>query len=377
MTANQEKGVLMAKRSPGDKEHAALESPASRREFLKSLGALGATAILPGAAGLTAQINSRATSARPRRIDVHQHMFSPVYLSRVGRPRTNPRADPLMSRWTPEGAIEEMDKTGLATAVLSIAVAGISFNTPGEESRSLARGNNEYGARLVTDHPTRFGFFASVPLPDRDGSLREIEYAFDTLHADGIALTTNYGDKWPGDPSFAPVFEELNRRKAVVFVHPIAPTCCTKLIPEVSPAWEEYDFDTARAATSFLVNNTFTRFPDIRFILTHSGGTLPVLAARIQGIFHPGMAAQAPGSVEAQLRGLFYDIANGANPMSLAALTKMVPTSQILFGTDFPMVRISTTVDGFNSAGFPAKDVRAIDRENALRLLQRLHQQAL
>jgi predicted TIM-barrel fold metal-dependent hydrolase len=373
MFSHRKKGALVAERVPGDRDHPALISPASRREFLKSLGALGATAILPGAAGLAAQMNSPAGSAGPRRIDVHQHMFSPAYLSRVGKPQTNPRADPLMKNWTPERAIEELDRTGIATAVLSIAVAGISFDTPGEESRSLARGNNEYGAQLVRDHPQRFGLFASVPLPDQEGSLREIEYAYDTLHADGIALTTNYGEKWPGDPAFAPVFEELNRRKAVVFVHPIAPTCCKSLIPGVPPSWVEYDFDTTRAVASFIVNGTFERFPDIRFIITHSGGTVPVLAARVQGIFQPGVSGQAPGSVEAQLRKLFYDIANGANPMSLAALTKLVPTSQILFGTDFPMVRIGTTVNGFRNAGFPPNEVRAIDRENALRLLPRLN----
>src|ERR1019366_1430625 len=136
------------------------------------------------------------------------------------------------------------------------------------------RKSNDYGAQLVKDYPGRFGLFAALPLPDQDGSLREIEYAFDVLKADGIALMTDYGDKWPGDPAFVPVFDELNRRKAIVFVHPTAPNCCTSLIPGTTGSWLEYLFDTARAITSFLVNGTFARFPDIRFIFCHSGGTM-------------------------------------------------------------------------------------------------------
>ena len=347
-------------------------SNTSRRQFVKSLSVLGASAILPGTAGFMAQTASRVGSSKPTRIDVHHHLFSPTYMS-LSDPagHGNPRSVPALAHWTPARAVEEMDKAGIATAVLSIATGGIPAKQAGE-SRTLARDSNEYGAQMVRDYPGRFGLFASLPLLDQDASLREIEYGLDTLKADGIALTTNYGDKWPGDPAFVPVFEELNRRKAVVFVHPTTPTCCGNLIPGVPATWAEYDFDTTRAITSFLVNGAFTRFPNVRFIFTHSGGTIPVLARRIAELFPPELADRAPNGVESEVKKLYFDIANAANPSSLAALTKLVSTSQILFGTDFPFVRISTTVDGFRDFGFSAKDVQAINSGNAMRLFPRL-----
>jgi predicted TIM-barrel fold metal-dependent hydrolase len=344
----------------------------SRRRFLKSLGALGASAILPGTAGWMAQAPPRVAGAKSNRIDVHHHLFSPTYMRRSGPTRVNARSDPALVNWTPAKALEEMDKAGIATAMLSIATGGIPSNQAGEEARTLARESNEYGAQMVRDHPGRFGLLASLPLLDQDASLREIEYGFDTLKADGIALMTNYGDKWPGDPVFLPVFEELNRRMAVVFVHPTTPSCCGNLLPGVPSSWIEYDFDTMRATTSLLVNGVFARFPNIRFIFTHSGGTIPVLARRIADMFPPELADRAPGGVESEVKKLYFDIANGANPSSLAALTKLVPISQLLFGTDFPFVRIRTTVDGFKDYGFSAKDVQAINRGNALRLFPRL-----
>jgi predicted TIM-barrel fold metal-dependent hydrolase len=358
---------------PENQVRPSFTSSASRRQFMKSLGALGATAILPGAAGWMPQTAPRAASVQASRIDVHHHMLSPTYLSRSGPARVNPRSDPALANWTPARALEEMDKAGIATAMLSIPTGGIPSNQAGEQARTLVRDSNEYGAQMVRDYPGRFGLLASLPLLEQDASLREIEYAFDTLKADGIALMTDYGNKWPGDPAFAAVFEELNRRKAVVFIHPTAPGCCTNLIPGVPASWIEYDFDTTRAITSMLVNGVFTRFPNVRFIFTHSGGTIPVLAKRIADMFPPEISDRAPNGVESEVKKLYFDIANGANPSSLAALTKLVPISQLLFGTDFPMVRISITVDGFREYGFSPKDVQAINRGNALRLFPRLN----
>jgi len=380
MAAEYDEPVRRNAGEPRELDHSA--PPNSRRQFLRSIGALsaiGAAATLPVAARLAAQTDAGPGNTGLRRIDVHQHMFSPAYrrVAKMPNVATRPgglrRASPLLGHWTPEGVIEQMGKYGIATAVLSIPVTGYSFDQlNAEEARTLARGNNEYGAQVAKDYPGHFGFFASLPLLDVESSLKEIEYSFDTLHATGIGLLTSYGLKWPGDPAFEPVFAELNRRKAVVFIHPTAPACCGELIPGVSPVWVEFDFDTVRAAISLLVNHTFEKFPDIKFILTHSGGALPVEAARIQGIVNPGVTGRQPGTVESYFSRIFYDIANGANPMALSALTKLVPTSQILFGTDFPYVRIGATVDGYLKWGFSAEQMRGINRENALGLLPRL-----
>jgi predicted TIM-barrel fold metal-dependent hydrolase len=300
-------------------------------------------------------------------------LFSPVYLNRLGRrPAPNPRSDSALLDWSPARAVEEMDRTGISTAMLSIAVAGISFDG-GEAARSLVRGNNDFGAKMVRDFPGRFGLFASLPLPDQDGSLREIEYAFDVLKADGVAIVTDYGDKWPGDPAYVPTFEELDRRKAVVFVHPTTPSCCSHLIPNVPPGWLEYDFDSARAITSFLVNGTFERFPNLRFILTHSGGAMPALAGRVSALISKELADRvAPKGVSYELKKLYFDVANGANPPALAALMGVSSTTQMLFGTDYPLVTVSTTVDGLDRYGFSEADLEAINRDNAIRLFPRL-----
>lgn len=378
MSAETDETVRQTAAEPSELGHRSPEILNSRRRFLRSAGALGAAAMLPGAARLVAQTDAVSGSGQ-RLIDVHAHMFSPAYrhVAKMPKAATRPggsqRASPLLNDWTPEGALEEMKKSGIATAVLSIPVSGYSFaGLSREAARALARGNNEYGSQLANEYPGRFGFFASLPLLNTDDSLKEIEYSYDTLNATGIALLTSYGTKWPGDPSFDPIFTELNRRKAVVFIHPSTPACCGDLIPGVSPIWVEFDFDTVRAGISLLVNHAFEKFPNINFILTHAGGPLPMEAARIQGIVDPGVIGPQPGTAEWYFDHIFYDIASSANPMALAALTKLVPTSQILFGTDFPYVRMSTTLGGYLRWDFSAEQIRQINRENAIRLLPRL-----
>ena len=311
----------------------------------------------------------------PRRIDVHHHFIPPNYKTRVGdRIRAQASIGDLkpLFDWTPEAALALMDRYGVATGLVSISTPGIWFGDAAE-ARAIARDCNEFGAEMMRTYPGRFGLFAAVPLPDQDGSLREIEYALDTLKADGIGIFTSYGDKWPGDPAFAPVFEELNRRKAVVFVHPAAPTCCRGIMPGVPPAIIEFVFDTTRAITSLLASGTLQRCPDIRFIFCHAGGTAMPIAHRIDAWSErtPQVQQQTQG-VLAAMKRLHYDIATSANPASLAALRAIVPLSQILFGSDNPFIPMRVTAEGMDATGFSDDEARAINRENALRLFPRL-----
>ena len=198
--------------------------------------------------------------------------------------------------------------------------------------------------------------------------MREIEYALDTLKADGIALWTDTGDTWPGNKMYAPIFDELNRRKAVVFFHPNVPKCCHNLDPGVPDSMNEYDFDITRAVTSLLVSKTYLRCPDIRFIIPHSGGTVPMLAGRIKD----RVPKDQKDTVYGQLRGLYYDIAHAAFPFPLAALMKLVPTDHILFGADFPLEPYTSTTDELPAANLSREVAHAIDRGNAERLFPRL-----
>ena len=160
-----------------------------------------------------------------------------------------------------------MDKSGVATSILSLAsIPGVWFGLDAEGMRRMSRLCNEFAAKMVQDYPGRYGLFACLPMPDVDRSLAEIAYAFDTLKADGINLSTSFGDKWPGDPAYKPVFEELNRRKAVVFFHPYAPNCCGSLISGVSPGLLEFPYDSGRAITSLLLSGSLARLRDIRWL---------------------------------------------------------------------------------------------------------------
>jgi predicted TIM-barrel fold metal-dependent hydrolase len=218
-----------------------------------------------------------------RLIDLHHHILPPVYLAEARDRISAQQQGYLPARileWSPQASLAQMDQNGVQTSIVSVSTPGVWFGNA-QSARALARKCNEYAAQLVRDYPGRVGFFASVPLPDTEGSLQEIEYGLDVLKADGIVLLTSYGDKWPGDPAYAEVFDELNRRKAVVYFHPTVANCCRNLIPNVPNVFTEVPHDTTRAITSLLFSGSFTRLRDIRFIFSHAGGTLPMVADRL------------------------------------------------------------------------------------------------
>jgi len=237
----------------------------------------------------------------------------------------------------------------------------------------VTRACNEFGAKLAQDHPTRFGLFAAMPLPDVDGTLMEIAYAYDTLKADGIALFTSYGDMWLGNGKFRPVMEELNRRKAVVHVHPTAANCCRNLEYGAAPGSIEYGTDTTRAMIGVTFSGDAARFTDIRFIWSHAGGSAPFLAGRIDGGSRNAPERMPNGFIH-EAKKFYYDTAGATNRGALASLLQLVPSSQVLFGTDFPPGGTSAEISkalaevGFFNEG----DLRMIERENAMRLLPRL-----
>jgi 6-methylsalicylate decarboxylase len=336
-------------------------SAASRRDLLKALAvSVPAAAMLPS--GLEGQGAVKSSAAGRGRIDVHQHMPSPA----------NPDAG--RRDWTAQKAIDDMEKNGVSTAIVMPVNAIREYLWTGtEKARGLVRENNESGAKLVSDYPGRFGLYAALPFIDVDGSLEEIAYAYDTLKADAIGLWPDTGAdrKWLGNPAFAPIFDELNRRKAVVFIHANTPACCHDLDPGVPDSMSEYDFDITRGVTSLLINGTLSRCPDIKFIIAHSGATIPMIAGRIRDRVPKEAQSRIPNGTYYELKRLYYEIAHASFPWAMAALLKLAPTSQILFGSDYPVEKIESTIDELKATKLSPETLRAIDRGNAERLFPR------
>ena len=337
----------------------------SRRGFMLGAGAV-ALATATGGGRAAAQ-----GADKPFRIDVHHHLSPPTYVTASNE---SGFGDPLMKNWTIEKSLADMDKAGIATAMLSVTTPGINPIKP-DVARRLCRESNEYAAKLVADHPGRFGNFAMVPLRDAEGSLREIEYAFDTLKADGIALMTSYGDKWLGDPLFLPVMEELNRRKALVYTHPTAANCCVNLVPTQQLVMIEFGTDTTRTIADIVFSGNARRFPDIRWIFSHAGGTMPFLIERF--VRNPLLDAKAkpavPDGALAELKRFYYDTAQTSNKSAMSALAAIIPPSQIVFGTDFPYRTGIDHVKGLREAGvFTDEQIAFIERGNALKIIPRL-----
>jgi 6-methylsalicylate decarboxylase len=308
--------------------------------------------------------------ASPHRIDVHHHVSPPSFLARSAQAGF---ARGPMQSWTVAQSLDDMDKGGVATAIVSLPHPVAMWPGDRDEGRRLARDWNEYFTRLAQDHKGRFGVFAALPILDIDGSLAEIAYALDQLKADGICLMTNIGDKWLGDPHYAPVFEELNRRKAVVYTHPIAPDCCRGIVPGLADSVIEFATDTTRAVARLLFTGAAHRYKDISFIFSHAGGTVPFLLERFERVPLADRAAAAavPDGVATYLKAFHYDIAQAAHPLALAALTRLVAATQILFGTDYPFRTSADHAQMLEDFGFSAGDLRAIDCANAQRLLPR------
>ena len=333
-----------------------------RREFLGGLAAIGATALVPDV--LTGAQTRPANAPAPSLIDVHYHGNSPGFIAAIKAHNTGQTA---LMNWTPAKALEDMDRDGVATSIMSTSEPSVYFGDA-PAARALARECNEYFAKLVSDRQTRFGMFATLPLPDVDGSLKEIEYAFDTLKADGVCFMSSYEGKYLGDPAFAPVMDELNRRNAVAYTHPFRGGMIN-MLPDGRALGITLSTETTVTIQSILYTNTATRCPDIKFIWSHGGGTAPYITSRLGAAIGPD---GKPNANLAALQKFYYDTAQAFNPYTLATFTRVVPNSHILFGTDYPFAQAATVAKGLADYGFAPAALRAIERDNALELFPRL-----
>jgi 6-methylsalicylate decarboxylase len=296
------------------------------------------------------------------RIDVHHHVVPPQY------------ADDSMPMKLPdtETQLQSMDKWQIRTAITSLTPRVILKNI--HRLREVARTCNEFQARLALEHPSRFGAFALLPLPDVDGALEEITYALDILHLDGVGLFSSVNDRYLGDPLFDPVFEELDRRNAVVFIHPTHCEAPTATYLGAPPFVVEYVFDTTRAIVNLVFNGTLKRYPDIRLIVAHGGGTVPFIAQRIS-MLEGHRHAKGVTDVIATLRALYYEIASTTAGYSLCSLQELADPTHILWGSDLPFVygeRLQEEMNHWEAYdGFSATERMAVEQLNALQLFPR------
>lgn len=345
-----------------------------RRAFLR-----GAAALAASAAG--AGMIHGAPGSAPH-IDVHHHFSAPAlrdFYARMSQSGAKVVVPPMA--WDLQQDLEDMDRGGTTFAMLS-AFTPFEVGTA-KERAALSRALNEYGAGLRAQYPKRYALLATLPLPEVDESLAEIAHAFDDLHAKGVAVYSSTGDRWFSDSRLAPIHAELDRRRAVVFVHPTNPYCCRNLIQGVPDNIIEYGTDTTRVIAGLVFGGVTTQYPNIRFLFAHGGGTMPYLIERFLGgtsaeivpgiVTHgqqpPYTPAQPHNGALAELRRMFYDTAQCSNPVALRALRTVIPPSNILYGTDYWYRSAKENTEGLNNSGaFSTAELQAVFGGNAIAL---------
>jgi predicted TIM-barrel fold metal-dependent hydrolase len=348
--------------------------PGTRAAFAVREAATKRAAAARKAASKTSSKAKRApVKASPRRIDVHHHIAPEVYIramETLGLAGENHWQNEVYKGWSPAVAIETMDEGGTQTAITTVTSGAAIASHP--DKIRVARECNEYAANLQRDYPGRFGHFATLPMPDVDAALKEIEYALDVLKLDGVDIRTSYGMQYLGDAAFAPIYEELNRRKAIVYSHPHEPRMLKSPIPGVPGSTIEFCTDTTRAIASVVFGHTSTRFPHVRFIFSHGGGTMPFIVERFTRLAaRPDFKKKFPKGVLGELRRFYYEVAQAAHPGALSSLTRLVKVNQILFGTDFPYRTSKEIGKGLVDYGFNAAELEAINHGNAAKLFPR------
>ncbi len=308
--------------------------------------------------------------SNPARIDVHQHVVPPIWAESLASHGGDPTGS-AMPRWTPELAIEFMDSQQIATGILSLTLPSV-VGWAETERRNMARRVNEYTAGLVAAWPPRFGNFATLPLPDIDGAVEEIDYAFGALGADGVTLLANYDGTYLGDPTLEPLWEALDRHEAVVFVHPGEPPA--KSVAGVASPIVDVLLDTTRTAVQLVLNGTIDRHPRARIILAHAGGYLPYASMRfaeLARVFRPD--SPSPDELMANFKRFYFDTALSSGS-ALPSLHAFAPSGHTLFGSDFPYAPadVAAPFTAAIDASLTAADQAAVNHTNASDLFPRL-----
>lgn len=268
-------------------------------------------------------------------IDVHAHHVPDLYRAELVRHgHAQPDGFPLIPEWSAVEHVAAMDRLGIETSLLSISSPGVDLG-PGADVVGLTRAVNDEGRKAVLDHPGRFGLLASLPLPDVDAAMAEIARCCDQLRVDGFALLTNVDGVYVADPSFAPVWDELDRRGARVLLHPTSPPCHQATAHGRPRPMIEFLFDTTRAVVDLVLSGTIAAHPRVEVIVPHGGAALAMVADRVSA-FAPRLAVGDEVDVARDLARLHYDLAGYPLPRQLDALRTLAPADHLHYGSDVP-----------------------------------------
>ncbi len=327
------------------------------------------------------------------KIDVHHHIFPKNYVDALKSQGVKDTLGVDFPEWTPETSLKVMDKNGIKMAILSITAPGVYFpdiEFPTGFSENLAQMTNETIAETKKKFPNRFGGFATIPLLNPDAAIEELHYALDTLHLDGVCLMTNYNGKYLGNELFEPFFNELNKKKAVVYIHPTNPG--EQFDPELDfpSALIEAPFDTTRTVADLMYSGTLDKYPDIRFILSHGGGTLPFLAWRVAMIEYAQKGKKPPvlrsmydfllkGKPEKGLnllKKMYFDTALVSGEYALKPLQLFADPEHIIYGSDFCVAKMAPTITKnlTKDGNFTGENLDNMEYKNCLRLFPALEE---
>lgn len=315
-------------------------------------------------------------TSRARTIDVHAHYFPAAYLDLLeasGAAVVDLRSGRNAAWPTTEADLTEriavMDRAGVDVQLLSLGACGPYVTDPAAAARAARTGNDAYAA-AVRLHPGRFAALACLPLPHVEPALAELAYALDELEMTGIAICTTMGGRALDDPAFDPIYAELHRRRAVLFVHPTAGACGSPLLLDTNLAWALGAVLEDSAAPLQLLQARFDeRFAAVQVVIAHLGGTLPFITERIEHtarVFMPGRDAALE-----KLRHFWYDTANG-HPAALRCACDTFGSDRLVLGMDYPFVRGVAYDNGMThiaAAGLTPEEQHAIRATNAATLL--------
>lgn len=320
-------------------------------------------------------------TTHPDRIDVHAHYLGGAVTRLFESGFTLTGGYRISATWTPEQAIEFMERHGIATQILSMpwSFDDAALGASGSAARFCREVNTEF-AELIRDHPGRFGGFAAVPGDSPDLAVAEIGYALDELGLDGVVLSSNVCGNYLGGAFLRSVVDEIAARKVPLFIHPVDCPHIADLGFGRPSSIVEYPFDTARTITDAIYSGTFLRHPDLTVIAAHCGGALPTLGWRIAEHTLMGRGPHDadidPEHVRGVLRNLYYDVALAGAAHSLLPTLQVTDVDHIVFGSDWPAAPEPTIARNIANltefAGFAAGDLERVNRGNAARLFPRL-----